>query len=268
MSASPGAMARLFASQHGLITRAQALDHGLRSHQIDHLRKQHRWESVHTGVYRLAGSPVTWRQGLFAVCLAAGDGAAVSHRAAARLWDLSVSGDHIEISIPSSRRIGSAARRFIGPSCLGGAIDDCSRASRRPAWRTIVDLAAVLPLHELETLVDEALTRRLISVTALVRRLDALGTKGRKGSRTLAQLLAARPSMSRAPESPFETRLERAIRDAGLTLPVRQYRVRLPNGRFVRLDFAYPEACLGGGGRQLPVSLQPVGLVQRPSPTQ
>src|SRR5688572_24198920 len=85
-------IARLFASQHGVVTRRQALAHGMPAHRIDHLLKVGRWERAHPGVYRLFGSSATWHQRLLAACLAAGDPAVASHRAAASLWGFAISG--------------------------------------------------------------------------------------------------------------------------------------------------------------------------------
>jgi very-short-patch-repair endonuclease len=44
--------------------------------------------------------------------------------------------------------------------------------------------------------------------------------------------------------SEFEAGLFRALRDAGLPLPQPQYRVLMPDGGLVYLDFAYPEVKL------------------------
>jgi very-short-patch-repair endonuclease len=44
--------------------------------------------------------------------------------------------------------------------------------------------------------------------------------------------------------SDFEVGLFRALREAGLPLPLPQYRVLMADGSFVYLDFAYPEVRL------------------------
>src|SRR5258708_37947519 len=79
------------------------------------------WNALYPGVYRLAGAPSTWRQSLLAACLAWGDGAVVSHRAAAALWSLPGFASHvIELSVPRGRqrvRPGKVHR----PMSLGSA---------------------------------------------------------------------------------------------------------------------------------------------------
>jgi very-short-patch-repair endonuclease len=42
----------------------------------------------------------------------------------------------------------------------------------------------------------------------------------------------------------FEARIFRILRDAGLPLPVAQYRVLMGDGTFVFVDFAYPDLLL------------------------
>src|SRR5688572_8491233 len=98
------ALHRLFSAQHSLITREQALDRGLPSHVIQYRVASGRWERIHDGVYRLAGSVATTAQEVMAATLAAGPGAAASHRAAAALRGWPIEGRWIEITVPERRR--------------------------------------------------------------------------------------------------------------------------------------------------------------------
>src|SRR6266571_171511 len=243
--ASEKNLGRIFASQHGLITRVQALSKGLSSHRIAHLLESERWERVHVGVYRLNGSPVTWHQHVLAACLAAAKGAVVSHRTAARVWGMPLQAAGIELTVPLHRCISimgatvhrsvsieASDRRVVGGIPVTGAA------------RTTIDLAAVLEEDELEVILDDVLSRRLVTARDLDARLEALGTRGRKGAGRLGRLLATRQGRGRAPESAFETFLSQALRRGGLPAPVPQFRVRLPSGRFARVDFAYPQARL------------------------
>jgi very-short-patch-repair endonuclease/predicted transcriptional regulator of viral defense system len=238
-------IARLFASQHGVVTRHQALAGGLPAHRIDYLLKVGRWEPVHVGVYRLLESPATWHQRLLGACLAAGRGAVASHRSAARVWDLAVSSERIELTIPNSRCLsipGATVHRTI-------CFDGCDRRVVKgipvtTVARTLIDVASVISADDLEATLDDALSRRLVDARYLARRVGAIGTRGRKGAGMLAHLLVARLGGRGSPESPFETRLAQALRRRAVRPPVPQFRVRLPSGRVARLDFAYPDARL------------------------
>jgi hypothetical protein len=81
-------LAELAAAQHGVLTRAQALGCGAKARTIDRRVTSGEWEFIYRGVYRLAGSPQTWRQSLLLACLVWGHGAYVSHRAGAALLNL------------------------------------------------------------------------------------------------------------------------------------------------------------------------------------
>src|SRR5437016_1482122 len=81
-------------------SRAQALVCGVTSDMVDRRVASGLWQRVYPGVYRLAGVPTTWQQALFAACLAWGDGAVISHRAAGALWGFPGFGPSIELSVP------------------------------------------------------------------------------------------------------------------------------------------------------------------------
>lgn len=63
--------------QHGLVTCDQVV-RLLSLRQLEHRLEVGLLEPVHRGVYRLAGSPVSWHQRLRAAVLAAEPGAAVA----------------------------------------------------------------------------------------------------------------------------------------------------------------------------------------------
>jgi very-short-patch-repair endonuclease len=238
------AIAPLFARQHGLVARSQAVARGLSPYAIRYRIRSGEWSRVHPGVYRLASSPETFHQRLLAACLSAGADAVASHRAAASLLGLPVPDGHVEITVPECRRIRIAGAR------LHRTTDLATLRRRRidgipvtTPSRTVVDLAKVLDPDQLEAVLDHTLAERIVSVRSLTTTLASRPSRGRRGTALLARLLAQRPA-GRAPESRFESRLLRALTAFGLPHPTTQYSVRLPNGRTARLDFAYPEALL------------------------
>src|SRR5438067_1648652 len=82
-------VAALAARQHALITHRQARGAGLSARAVKHRLATGQWEVMcPRSVYRLAGSPHTWRQLLLATALASADGGAASGEAAAALWRL------------------------------------------------------------------------------------------------------------------------------------------------------------------------------------
>jgi very-short-patch-repair endonuclease len=105
--------------------------------------------------------------------------------------------------------------------------------------RTIADLARIYPATKVGPMLDYALARRLVTRA----QLEARAT-GRRHDDVLRKLLAERPASARPMGSEFEACLFRGLREAGLPLPVAQYRVLMLDGSEVFLDFAYPDLML------------------------
>jgi hypothetical protein len=173
-------------SQHGLMTRAQALAKGLTAGAIRGRLNAGAWERVHAAVYRVAGSRRTWKQLLMAACLAAGRGSAVSHRAAAQLWKLPAGREWVEITVKKTRCIRLAGVNVHRVSQLPSIdvvwLDHIPVTS---AARTVIDLAGVLTRKDLADVLDHALAERRFPLTYLRKRCAALGTRGRRGSGAL-----------------------------------------------------------------------------------
>ena len=84
-----------FAAAHdGVFARKHALGFGLTRREIDS-RLGSAWKSVHEGVYRIDGTPVTLRGRLLAAVWSAPALAAVSHRSAAFLYALPGGSDDV-----------------------------------------------------------------------------------------------------------------------------------------------------------------------------
>lgn len=237
-------LARVAASQHGLISREHAQRLGATQRVILRRLASARWEELYPGVYRVTGSPSSWRQSLLGACLTAGSGAVSSHRAAGGLRSLpGVPAGAIEITVPRGRRLRRKGVRFHEtmdlPSMDVASLDGIPTTT---STRTIIDLAAVLPQDRVEEALDDALRRGLTSVSRIRRRLDQLGT--RAGSRLMRELIERRSHAGTVPQSVFETRMLRVLRRASLPPPVCQYEVK-DEGRVVAVvDFAYPDICL------------------------
>ena len=192
------------------------------------------------GVYRLAGVRTTWEQGVMAGCLAAGPDAVASHRSAAALHGMPGAPRWVEVMVPRPHQV--RVEGVIAHRTRLLASEDVGRPKGIPATtpaRTIADLARIYPATKVGPMLDYALARRLVTRA----QLEARAT-GRKHDDILRELLDERPATARPMGSEFEACLFRALREAGLPLPVAQYRVLMPDGGEVFLDFAYPDVLL------------------------
>lgn len=221
------ALAATFARQHGLITGPQAKHSGATRHAIQHRLDTGRWVRVGGGVYRLAGTPVTWEQRALAAVLVAGPEAVVSHQAAAVL--LGVSGfrpgkPHITVP-PSGNARNPLAVVHRAP------LQPTDRTLRQhipltAAARTLADVARTASRELLEEAVDDVLCRRLVTLD----RLHEAATP------RLRPVLAAW-TPGALPGSQAEIELVRALLAAGLPPPERQYWIAAAHAR---VDLAYP----------------------------
>lgn len=218
--------------QHGLVARRQLLDIGLTDRQVDHLLQWGHLIRVHRGVYALPGVPATWHQRLLAATLALGDGAAVSHRAAAALWGIDVAGrDLVEVSgevLQQTRPAHVIAHRStdLGPAYVTKHL---GIPVTRPA-RTLLDLGAVSSQAVVDRVVDDALARGRVEWEELLDVLSALGRRGRRGTGRLRRSLAERTGV---PSTVLEAEFQRLVARHNLPEPIYQYEIRDEHGVFV-----------------------------------
>lgn len=152
-------VAKVAAGQHGVVSIHQLRQAGLGDDAVLTRVRAGRLHRIHRGVYAV-GHPGISRQGRWmAAALACGEGAAVSHRSAAELWEfLKPCAGPVDISI---QRAGGRRRR------QGIRLHRCASLSRghitlrngipvtTPA-RTISDLRGIAPEWELRRAIRQA----------------------------------------------------------------------------------------------------------------
>ncbi|MDQ3643954.1 MAG: type IV toxin-antitoxin system AbiEi family antitoxin domain-containing protein [Actinomycetota bacterium] len=217
--------------QHFALARRQLLGLGMHPQAIKHRVAVGRLHPVHAGVYAV-GRPELSRLGeLLAAVLACGDGAVLSHGAAAELWGVCPRG-RAEVTVPpgrTPRRPGIVVHRAAlasGHRTLRHAVPITTPA------RTLVDVAPYLPPLHLERAVNEADRLDLIDPERLRSNLDELA--GTRGVANLRRLLDRRTFS--ITDSVLERRFKPIARAAGLPEPLTQQWV---NG--LRVDFFWPE---------------------------
>lgn len=230
------------ASQHGLITRAQALEAGLNERQIGWRIHLGRWRPLHPSVFAINGAPPSWHQHLLAACLWAGPLAAASYRAAAILWKLDgVFERLIEISVPRKLSANDVIIHRVGVDLSSIRIREGIPVT--DPTTTLFNLAAVLHPFHMESALESALRMQLTHLDRLWATLLETARPGRNGIRLMRRLLEHRNPSMVPTASQLETTLSRLIDRFGLPKPVRQYVITDEGGSFVaRPDFAYPEA--------------------------
>ena len=237
-----GLIAALASKRYGVFSRAQVLERGVTDDMVRRRLAAARWERLYPGVYRLAGVPQSWRQALLALCLAWGAASFASHRAAAAHWELLGFGSGaMDLIVPRGRHRmlpGTIHRPVRFPSADATVLAGIPVTT--PA-RTLLDIAGQAPPESVEEAVDDALRRRLVSVSKLRWQLRESARSGRPGVVLLRSLVEARTTSSASPQSVFETRLHRAIRSAGLPNPKVQHQIRDRRTLVAIVDLAFPD---------------------------
>ena len=106
------AIANLAARQHGVVTSKQLAEVGLGRSAISERASSGRLHRLHRGVYAVGHRAPSWHGRWMAAVLACGEGAVLSHHAAAALWDLlRPIGGAIHVSVPTTS--GRASQRGI-----------------------------------------------------------------------------------------------------------------------------------------------------------
>lgn len=228
-----GSVLKVAASQHGAVSRKQALDLGMSRHAIDSAVRNGTFARAARGTLVVAGTPDTWKRRAMVAVLAAGPGAAVADLAAAALLGLiEEEPKTIRVTVPHKRRTGNATRaRSLPPQ-------DVRLAFRIPVTcpgRTIVDLAGHIHEHLLEAAIDTALLRGLATIAGLRRYIRSRRLGTRRGVGNVRRILADRERFG-IPEGELERRLIRLLDTHRVPQAVRQF----PFGDR-RIDFAYPE---------------------------
>jgi hypothetical protein len=181
------------AAQLGMFSRAQAVAAGFRAGQIERRVRAGVWRQVYPRVYRHVTVPESTASRYWAAVLWCGPPCALSHASAAAIWRLddAPTGVDTDVVVPRSRAprvAGVAVHRVV---CL----DPRDVVSQRglpvtDPVRTVIDLAGMLSSDDLERVLIRALSARLLTVRAVLGRLDEIGSSGRAGVSLLRTLLA------------------------------------------------------------------------------
>ncbi len=234
---------RIAESQHGIVTRAQALAAGYSDSAIGRLIEAGYWRRVRRGVYSVLTTSDPYRARLMVLVLRAPDETWASHRAAAALWRLDgIGGGVLEVSTTADLRSRSARVHRVAEM----PVADRRELEGIPVTsveRTLADLGAVVTAGALVAATVDALRRNLTTIPRLRARVAALAVSGRAGPRHIRALLDEWQHPV-PPESVLEARLQSLLRRHALPDGIRQLEIR--DGAFAaRLDLAYPAERVG-----------------------
>ena len=243
-SAADRDLAELAAKQHSIFTRADARKAGLKHRQIDH-RVASFWICVHEGVYRMPGSPETWKGSLLAACRAASPPAGISHRSGGALYEFP--GGRLEL-------VELTCKRWRRAKSQGLVVHEQIRIDERditevdgiPVMRpelVVLQLAGLRPFPRyVEAVIQAARRKRLITLESTREMFARHARRGVRGVQVMRTVLDEWDPSRRPTESEMETLLLQTLADGGWPRAVPQYEIFDRDGVFVaRVDAALPD---------------------------
>lgn len=160
------AVAALAARQHGVVARRQLLALGLSGDAIGRRLRGDRLHALHRGVYAVGHRALRPEASWMAAVLVA-EGAVLSHRSAAALWGIAGAREtRVDVTARQSLRPRPRLRFHRAQLPPDEVTTEDGIRVTTPA-RTLLDLAAILPPHQLARAATEAEIRRLGSATSL-----------------------------------------------------------------------------------------------------
>ncbi len=203
------ALADLASRQHGVVARDQLLALSISTETIKRRVTAGRLHPIHRGVYAVGYSSLSAHGRWLAAVLAIGPDGVLSHRSAAALWGLRPTASaRIDVTV-----LGRARRARQGIAThVTRQLPDRDRAERAgipvtSVARTLLDLAAVVPEHQICSAFEEAERLRLLDLRAI----EDVCRRG-WGRRGLGALLRVAADQSDPPAA-TRSELERAFLD-------------------------------------------------------
>jgi hypothetical protein len=214
------AIALVAEGQHGIVSLEQLLSLGLSRSAIGERARRGGLVRLHRGVFAVGHAAIRPEGHWLAAVLACGEGALLTHRSAAALWDLRpTSRARIDVTVP---RRGTRAHDGIDvhtSTTLAPA--DATRVRDIPCTsvaRTLLDLAGVVGGRSLARAFDRAEILRLLDLRALEEVICR--NPGRHGLRPLRALLATLDPQRKFARSDLEELFLALCARSGLPQPI------------------------------------------------
>ena len=232
---SDRALAEWARTQHGILTLAQLERLGLSGRAVRHRAAAGRLVRVQAGVYSV-GPPTAEGRWLGAV-LVCGEGAVLSHRSAAALWELSA--DRGVPNVMSGSRTGRRRQGITvhrGDTLVAADIAIERQIQCTTPARTLLDLAGVVDRRTLERAVDRAEALRIFDLHACE---EVLRRDPRRRGRALFATVLDGYSGATVTRSGAEERMLALVDEAALPRPRVNAWIALQEGGGYEADFLW-----------------------------
>ncbi|MEY3091498.1 MAG: hypothetical protein RIU67_281 [Actinomycetota bacterium] len=231
----------LFARQHGVVSLSQLRAIGVSERSIRRMVSRREVEILLPGVFRSTAWPTSREQLMHAACLR-NPRVAIGFTTAGQIHGLRKMSDprvHVLVPHGSSPELEGVVvhrcRRIDDEDLV--TCGDGLRVTSVP--RTLFDVGGVIGYRRVSSALENALDTGIVSLADLAATTTRLYHRRRPGSREIRAVLSQRSEWSAAVQSDLEHRVLEAIRLGGVRTPKLQHNLECPDGRLVRLDFAW-----------------------------
>jgi very-short-patch-repair endonuclease len=204
----------LLREHDGVLTRAQALEHGWHRTAIEH-RLGRSWQRLLPSVYLTTTGVPTWEQKAWAGVLLAGERAALTSWSGLAVWDLADRADDVHVALPHSRQLSGVAFLAGGGRLVlhrtTRSLESRGSLPTLSVERCVVDACLGLRLlDDVRAVVSRSVQRRRTTVDKLLLALDEAPQRGS------GLLRRALEEVTEGARSAPEAALARALRGASL----------------------------------------------------
>jgi very-short-patch-repair endonuclease len=230
----------------GIINHGQLRQFGCTERNVGWMVSRGELVTVMPGVFRSAQWPMGRDQIMAAAC-ARNSAALVAFTTAGQLWKMRRMADQLpHILVPhgcSPELDGIVVHRCrrIDPVDIVQRADGI-RLTSPP--RTLFDSADMLGSEAALSVLEQLLDEQRITLGTMMDTFERLYHPRRPGSRTMLAVIRSRTEWRAALQSDLEVRVLSEIERQRLPAPQPQYRVDLPTGRHIVIDFAWPHVRL------------------------
>jgi very-short-patch-repair endonuclease len=226
----------------GVISVSKLVELGCGERNIGYLVERQELVTVMPGVFRSAQWPLGREQVMGAIC-ARNRAAMIGFTTAGQAWEMRKMADpaiHVLIShghSPEMEGVIVHRCRQVDPIDIVERPDGI-RLTSPP--RTLFDSADMIGASATASVLEQLLHEQRCTLGTITDTVARLYHPRRPGSATMLAVLRSRPAWRTALQSGLETKVLEEIVRQGLPIPVTQFPMRLPDGGYIAIDFAWP----------------------------
>lgn len=237
-----------FATHLGVVTLAALISFGYSKSAIYRMIERGELIPLLPGVYKGSQWPTGRDQLMAAICLR-NPGAVIGSLTAAEIWKFrrSQKDSLIHVLVPhgTSACFDGIADKVIVHRCR--RIDPVDIVRRDDGLRVVSPTRALFDVADIvrdaaaTSILEQLVNSGMGTLTTHISTMARLAHSRRSGTATMARVIAGRPTWNTAMQSDLETRVFAEVARQGLPIPEIQYALLLPDGKTIRLDFAWPQ---------------------------